>query len=245
MPLLACIADDFAGAAQLAAALAPAGVEVEQLTHAELRARAADGAWPEALVVAQDTRHIAAYQAVDQTLAAAALLVERGYRHFYFCIAPTFDSTDQGNIGMVVDGLLGELGASLALVCPAAPDDGFTVYRGHAYVGERLLSESVMRQHPLSPMTDANLPRVLQRQTARKVGLLPHDRLAAGLPAAQAALAALQAHGCSAVVADAIDAADLAAVAQLAAETTPPPLVVASSGLAAAYSRALAARAGA
>jgi len=176
--LLGCIADDFTGATDLAGTIANAGltaVQVNGVPETGLRIDPAD-----AVVVALKSRTIEAASAVAQSLAALAWLRSQGAQRFYFKVCSTFDSTPAGNIGPVADALCEALGARLNVVTPAYPRNARTVYQGHLFVGESLLSDTGMRTHPLTPMTDSNLVRVLAAQTPRRVGLLPHAVTARG-----------------------------------------------------------------
>jgi uncharacterized protein YgbK (DUF1537 family) len=231
--LLGCIADDFTGATDLANMLVRGGMRTVQTigvpdSHERLDA--------DALVVALKSRTIPAADAVAQSLAALKWLRAQGCRQFFFKYCSTFDSTDAGNIGPVTDALLdalsdgavkGERGFTIA--CPAFPENGRTIYRGHLFVGDTLLNESGMENHPLTPMTDANLVRVLQRQTASKVGLVRHDAVAKGAPATRESMAALQRDGVRVAIADALSDADLYTLGEACADL---PLVTGGSGIA-------------
>ena len=224
---LGCIADDFTGATDLANTLTRGGlrtVQVNGVPRADLALAEAD-----AVVVALKSRTAPVKDAVEQSLAALAWLRERGAARFLFKVCSTFDSTDAGNIGPVADALLGELGDDLALVCPAFPANGRTVYQGHLFVGTQLLSDSPMRDHPLTPMRDANLVRVLGRQTRHKVGLLPHAFVRLGAEAVHAALHRLRSDSVRYAIADATDDEDLHVLAQAARDL---PLLVGGSGIA-------------
>jgi 3-dehydrotetronate 4-kinase len=154
----------------------------------------------------------------------------QGAQQIYFKVCSTFDSTAEGNIGPVAEALMSELGAAFAVVTPAFPENGRTVFNGHLFVGDVLLSDSPMKHHPLTPMTDANLVRVLQAQCRReRVGLIAHGVLARGEAAVRERIAAVQQQGIAFGIADAIGDADLHT---LAAATRAAPLVVAGSGLA-------------
>ena len=232
--LLGCIADDFTGATDLAGTLARAGlsaVQVNGVPEADLRIDPAD-----AVVVALKSRTIAAHDAVAQSLAALAWLRARGAPRLYFKVCSTFDSTPAGNIGPVADALAEALGAPLNVVTPAYPRNARTVYQGHLFVGETLLSDTGMRTHPLTPMTDSNLVRVLAAQTSQRVGLLAHATLAQGRAAVAARLAELAAGGCRHVIADAIDDAQLEL---LGAVMTANWLATGGAGLAEGMARAL------
>ncbi len=220
--ILGVIADDFTGATDVASMLVRAGMHTVQVLGVP------DGGLPEAdaVVVALKTRNIPAADAVAQSLEALRALQAAGARQIYFKYCSTFDSTAKGNIGPVTEALMAALDTSFTIACPAFPENGRTVFRGYLFVGDELLSESGMRQHPLTPMTDANLVRVLQAQTRGKVGLLRYDAIQKD--AAQG-IAALQGEGVAIAVADALNNADLLALAEACAEL---PLVTAGSGVA-------------
>ncbi|MCU0763077.1 MAG: four-carbon acid sugar kinase family protein, partial [Hydrogenophaga sp.] len=169
--ILGVIADDFTGATDVASMLVRAGMHTVQVLGVP------EGGLPQAdaVVIALKTRTIAPADAVAQSLAALAALRAAGARQIYFKYCSTFDSTPQGNIGPVTDALMAALGTDFTIACPAFPENGRTVFKGHLFVGDVLLSDSGMRNHPLTPMTDANLVRVLQAQTPQKVDLLRHD----------------------------------------------------------------------
>jgi len=224
---LGCIADDFTGATDLANTLTRGGlrtVQVNGVPRADLALDEVD-----AVVVALKSRTAPVNEAVEQSLAALAWLRQHAAARFLFKVCSTFDSTDAGNIGPVADALLGELGGDLALVCPAFPANGRTVYQGHLFVGTQLLSDSPMRDHPLTPMRDANLVRVLGRQTRHKVGLLPHAFVRFGAEAVHAALQRLRSDSVRYAIADATDDEDLRVLAQAARDL---PLLVGGSGIA-------------
>ena len=226
--LLGCIADDFTGATDLANKLTRQGLYCVQ--HNGLPA-ASGGPAPEAdgAVIALKTRSIPAAEAVAQSLDALAWLRARGCRKFFFKYCSTFDSTDQGNIGPVAEALLAALESDFTFACPAAPENGRTVYQGHLFVGDRLLSETGMRHHPLNPMTDSDLVRVLQRQSRGQVGLVPQTAVARGTEAVAARIEALRAEGTTLAIADALSEADLETLARA---TESLPLITGGSGLA-------------
>ncbi len=201
--LLGCIADDFTGATDLGSTLVRNGMRVVQVIGApddDLPAPEAD-----AIVVALKSRTAPVAEAVAESLAACRWLRRHGARQIFFKYCSTFDSTDQGNIGPVADALRADLGAGIAPVCPAFPENGRTIYQGHLFVGAQLLSDSPMRNHPLTPMTDANLVRVMARQSKGQVDLVPHRVVAQGAEAIGRDLAALQARGVAYAVIDALD----------------------------------------
>ncbi|MCF8173757.1 MAG: four-carbon acid sugar kinase family protein [Burkholderiaceae bacterium] len=208
--LLGAIADDFTGATDLANILVRGGMRTVQT----IGIPTADTGLPEcdAVVVALKSRTIPVGEAVAQSLAALEWLKARGARQFFFKVCSTFDSTDAGNIGQVADALLDALGEKIAVVCPAYPDNRRTVFQGHLFVGEALLSDSPMRNHPLTPMTDASLVRVMGRQSRHPVGLLPWSKVGAGETAINEELAALAAQGVRHAVVDAVRDQDLYAI---------------------------------
>jgi uncharacterized protein YgbK (DUF1537 family) len=204
--LLGCIADDSTGASDLANTLARGGMRTVMTIGVPEVALPDDA---EAVVIALKSRTIPAGEAVAQSLAALRTLQQAGARQFLFKYCSTFDSTDAGNIGPVADALLSALGDDFTIACPAFPEAGRTIFRGHLFVGDALLSESGMENHPLTPMTDANLVRVLQRQTTRKVGLVHYDTVQHGPEAVQAAFAKERQEGRALAIVDAISDDDL------------------------------------
>jgi len=171
--LIGAIADDLTGAGDLSLMLARSGMKTLQIMGipaADINLGAA-----QAVVVALKSRNLPAAEAVAQTLAAAQLLLDAGAKQIFFKYCSTFDSTDQGNIGPVIEALLQLLGERRTIACPAFPATGRRLYRGHLFVGDQLLSDSDMKDHPLTPMHDANLVRLLQRQTTLPVSLIPHE----------------------------------------------------------------------
>ncbi|WP_212646015.1 3-oxo-tetronate kinase [Delftia sp. PE138] len=228
--LLGCIADDFTGATDLANNLVRAGMRVVQSIG--VPAGPVDEG-VDAVVVALKSRTIAPADAVAQSLQALQWLRGQGpdgrAPQIYFKYCSTFDSTPQGNIGPVAEALMDALGCGFTIATPAFPDNQRTVFKGHLFVGDVLLSESGMRNHPLTPMTDANLVRVLQAQTRRKVGLIDHVAVAQGEAAIRARIAALQAEGVGMAVVDAVSNDDLLRLGPALAGM---PLVTAGSGVA-------------
>ena len=208
--LLGCIADDLTGATDLANTLVREGMRTVQT----IGVPAADFACEDidAVVVALKSRTIPAADAVTQSLAALDWLHAQGTHQFFFKYCSTFDSTDEGNIGPVADALLDALGDGFTIACPAFPTNARTIYKGYLFVGDVLLSESGMKDHPLTPMTDASLVRVLGRQTSHKVGLVEHATVAAGAQAIGNAFAALRAAGHRHAIVDALTDADLRAI---------------------------------
>ena len=154
---LGVIADDSTGATDVASMLVRAGLRTVQVIGVPQGAVAPEVAQADAVVVALKSRTNPAAEAVADSLAALRWLQGAGARQFYFKVCSTFDSTPAGNIGPVAEALMAALECPQAIVCPAFPENGRTVFRGHLFVGDQLLSDSGMRHHPLTPMTDANL----------------------------------------------------------------------------------------
>jgi len=192
----------------------------------------------DAVVVALKTRSIPAREAVTQSLDALKALQAAGCVRFFFKYCSTFDSTDAGNIGPVGDALLDALKAKQAIYCPAFPENGRTIFFGHLFVGDVLLSDSHMKHHPLTPMTDASLVRVLARQTKHKVGLVALKQVQSGSATLRAALDKLAADGVCHVVVDAVADTDLGIIGEAVGDDA---LVTGGSGVAlglpAAYRR--------
>jgi len=236
MAILGIIADDFTGATDIAGMLVKGGMRTLQTIGVP-----AKGVIPgdvDAVVVALKTRSIVAKDAIAQSLAALKALQDAGCVRFFFKYCSTFDSTDQGNIGPVGDALLDALKANRAIYCPAFPENGRTIFFGHLFVGDLLLSDTHMRHHPLTPMTDSSLVRVLARQTKHKVGLVPLKQVQAGSANLRAALDKLADGGVRHVIVDAVADNDLGIIGEAIGDD---PLVTGGSGVAlglpAAYRR--------
>ncbi len=211
--ILGCIADDFTGATDLASTLVRGGMRTVQLIGVP------EGEVPDAdaVVVALKSRTAPVADAVRESLAAWRWLQAAGCRQFFHKYCSTFDSTEAGNIGPVADALLQALGAGFALACPAFPANGRSVFQGHLFVGAALLNESGMEHHPLTPMRDANLVRVLSRQTDGTVGLVPWAVVSQGAQAIRRAMGALKEQGRRYAIVDAITESDLVAIGAAAA----------------------------
>jgi uncharacterized protein YgbK (DUF1537 family) len=225
MPLLGCIADDFTGATDLASTLVRHGMRAVQVIGVP------DGSLPEAdaVIVALKSRTIPASEAVAQSLAACDALLAAGAKQILFKYCSTFDSTEEGNIGPVAEALMKRLGAGFAIACPAFPTNGRTIYQGHLFVGGNLLNESGMEKHPLTPMTDANLVRVLGRQAQSGVGLIPFGVVEQGAAAIRREMARLSESGRALAIADAVTDAHLMALGEASAEHA---LITGGSGIA-------------
>ncbi|MFI4923750.1 MAG: 3-oxo-tetronate kinase [Vicinamibacteria bacterium] len=224
--LLGCIADDFTGATDLANNLVRGGMRTVQAIGVPVDAPPQD---VDAVVVALKSRTIPAHDAVRQSLDALRWLRQHGAKQAYFKYCSTFDSTPQGNIGPVTEALLDALGVGFTIATPAFPDNGRTVFRGYLFVGDVLLNESGMQHHPLTPMTDANLVRVLQSQCSCKVGLVDYRIVASGAEAIRARFDELQRDGVSVAIVDAVSNDDLM---RLGPALKDMPLVTAGSGVA-------------
>ena len=224
--LIGCIADDLTGATDVALMLQSAGMRTLQAIG--VPDEGAPGA-ADAVVVALKARTIGAADAVAQSLAAHAWLLARGARQILFKYCSTFDSTDAGNIGPVADALLDAMGAPFTVACPAFPTNKRTVYLGHLFVGEQLLSDSPMKDHPLTPMRDANLARVLGRQTKHRVGLVALPTVRQGAAAMRDAFAKLKDSGHAYAIVDAVADEDLLALGAACAKL---PLLTGGSGIA-------------
>lgn len=223
---LGCIADDSTGATDLANNLVRAGMRVVQTIGVPPGPLDAD---VDAVVVALKSRTIAPEDAVAQSVAALTWLQAQGATQFYFKYCSTFDSTARGNIGPVTEALMDALDTPFTIATPAFPENQRTVFKGHLFVGDLLLSDSGMKDHPLTPMTDANLVRVLQAQCKRKVGLIDYQVVGQGADAVRARIAELKAQGVAIAIVDAVSNADLLRLAPALAEL---PLLTAGSGVA-------------
>ena len=236
MAILGIIADDFTGATDIAGMLVKNGMRTIQTIGVPAKGTIPDDV--DAVVVALKTRSIAAKDATAQSLDALKTLQAAGCVRFFFKYCSTFDSTDRGNIGPVGDALLDALGGKQAIYCPAFPENARTIFFGHLFVGDLLLSDTHMRHHPLNPMTDSSLVRVLARQTKHKVGLVPLKQVQAGSATLRAALDKLASEGVRHVIVDAVADTDLGIIGEAVGDDV---LVTGGSGVAlglpAAYRR--------
>ncbi|MBX5166241.1 MULTISPECIES: 3-oxo-tetronate kinase [unclassified Rhizobium] len=232
--LLGSIADDYTGASDLANTLTKNGLRTVQtvgIPDPSLMLPDVD-----AVVVSLKIRSVPASDAVTAATSAERWLRRRGAGHVLYKICSTFDSTDAGNIGPVTEALNDAAGGGVVLVTPAFPETGRTVYLGHLFVGGQPLNESPLKDHPLNPMHDANLVRVLTRQSRGAVGLIDLAAIAAGRGAIKARLDALRNAGVTAAIADAIFERDLETLGEIALET---PVSTGASGLGLGLARAL------
>ena len=227
---LGCIADDFTGATDLANNLVRAGMRVVQAIGVPVTALGTDA---DAVVVALKSRTMPKNEAIAQSLEALRWLQAQGAEQIYFKYCSTFDSTPHGNIGPVTEALMDALASrkasDFAIATPAFPDNQRTVFKGHLFVGDVLLNESGMQNHPLTPMRDSNLVRVLQAQCVRKVDLIDYRVVAQGESAIRARIDELRAQGAGLAIVDAISNDDLL---RLGPALKGMPLVTAGSGVA-------------
>jgi 3-dehydrotetronate 4-kinase len=224
--LLGCIADDFTGASDLANTLAKEGMATTQFMGLQHQAASITC---EAGVVALKTRTVAAAEAVAQSLLALDWLLEQGCQQILFKYCSTFDSTPLGNIGPVTEALQKRLGQNCTILCPAFPATGRVVFNGHLFVNGRLISETGMKDHPLTPMTDPDMVRWLQRQSEGRVGLVSHDVVRRGSVVIAKALGAEQERGQNLIVVDATTDADLRSIGTAVADHK---LITGGSGIA-------------
>jgi len=224
--LLGCIADDFTGATDLANNLVRNGMRVVQTIGVPQRSLDQD---VDAVVVALKSRNLEPEEAITQSLEALDWLRAQGAQQIYFKYCSTFDSTPKGNIGPVTEALMDALNTDFTIATPAFPDNGRSVFKGYLFVGDVLLSESGMRDHPLTPMTDSNLVRVLQAQCKKKVGLISYQSVLAGAQAVTDRIAELRAQNISIAIVDAVSNDDLYRIAPALKNL---PLLTAGSGVA-------------
>jgi uncharacterized protein YgbK (DUF1537 family) len=231
---LGCIADDYTGASDLANTLTRSGLRTVQtigIPSSELKLPEVD-----AVVVSLKSRSIEAGLAVSRSRAADEWLRGRGASHVLFKICSTFDSTDAGNIGPVMDALRADSKDKIVLVTPAFPETGRTVYQGSLFVGSVPLNESPLKDHPLNPMHDSNLVRVLARQSKTKIGLVDLANVTRGVEAVRARLSELSAKGFGAAIIDAVFDHDLETIGNVALDHR---LSVGASGFGLGLARAL------
>ena len=226
--LLGCIADDFTGATDLAALLSRSGLPVS-LRIGVPQARRDDNDASVIEVIALKCRTSPVQTAVEQARQALVWLKDAGASRFFWKYCSTFDSTPEGNIGPIAEMLMAETGARQTIYCPAFPENGRSIFMGHLFVGEQLLSESPMKDHPLTPMRDSSLVRLLSPQVRGAVGLANHIVVSKGPAALQARLQQLNQDGVQHVIVDAVCDGDLQTIA---AATVDMPLLTGGSAIA-------------
>ena len=229
---LGVIADDFTGATDIASFLVQNGLPTIQFNGVPSRI---DTISAQAIVISLKSRSCPAPQAVELSLEALRWLQQQGCDRFYFKYCSTFDSTEQGNIGPVTDALLAALGESQTVISPALPVNGRTVYQGYLFVADQLLSESGMRHHPVTPMTDSNLVRLMMRQAQGKAAVINASQLDQGAEAVREQLAHLKTQGINYAVLDALHEQHLLTQGEALKEMR---LVTGGSGLAIGIARA-------
>ncbi|HCT0245626.1 3-oxo-tetronate kinase [Salmonella enterica] len=225
------IADDFTGATDIASFLVENGMPTVQINDVPT------GTQPEgcdAVVISLKTRSCPAQEAIKQSLAALVWLKKQGCQQVYFKYCSTFDSTAEGNIGPVTDALMVALDTSFTVISPALPVNGRTVYQGYLFVMNHLLAESGMRHHPINPMTDSYLPRLMEAQAQGRCGVIPAQTLDEGVAATRAALSRLQQEGYRYAVLDALNERHLEIQGEVLRDA---PLVTGGSGLAMGLAR--------
>jgi 3-dehydrotetronate 4-kinase len=223
---LGCIADDFTGATDLANNLVRSGMKTVQIIETPSSDHPLEA---DAVVIALKSRTNPVNEAVQESLEALAWLQRQSATQIYFKYCSTFDSTQEGNIGPVTEALMRALNTNFTIATPAFPDNKRTVFKGHLFVGDVLLNESGMQNHPLTPMTDANLVKVMQAQCKRKVGLIDYAVVAKGTQAIVQKIEALKTNGVEIAIVDAISNQDLMTMG-LAFKSLP--LLTAGSGVA-------------
>lgn len=229
-PSWGCIADDITGATDLATRFVGRGLRTEVFFGVPRAGAIEAQADLDVAVVALKSRTAPVVGAVRDSLSALDGVRRAGASRVFFKYCSTFDSTPAGNIGPVIDALLGALGERLTVVVPSFPAAGRTVYMGHLFVGHQLLAESPMRDHPLTPMRDSNLLALLGAQTSGEVDLIPLPTVRDGAAAVRRELDRIRStHSRVAVVIDAVDRSDLATIMTAAADL---PLITGGSGLA-------------
>ncbi|WP_300012569.1 3-oxo-tetronate kinase [uncultured Roseobacter sp.] len=224
--LLGCIGDDFTGSSDLANTLSKQGMRCVQYTGVPSTPAQSD---VEAGVIALKSRSIQREDAVSQSLEALNWLLAQGCEQIFFKYCSTFDSTPEGNIGPVADALADALSAQQVIVCPAFPGTGRSIYKGHLFVHDRLLNESGLQDHPLTPMTDPDIRRWLTPQTKYSVGHVDAEAVLSGEKAIKDALQAERDAGHRLIVVDALRDADLM---EIGAAADGLPLITGGSGVA-------------
>jgi len=224
--LLGCIADDFTGATDLANNLVRNGMRVVQTIGIPQHDLNTD---LDAVVVALKSRNLEPEDAVAQSLEALEYLLSQGAQQIFFKYCSTFDSTPKGNIGPVTEALMAALGTDFTIATPAFPDNGRSVFKGYLFVGDQLLNESGMRDHPLTPMTDANLVRVMQAQCTLQVGLIEYQDILNGADAISSRIARLKSSNTQIAIVDAVTNDDLYRIAPALKDL---PLITGGSGIA-------------
>jgi uncharacterized protein YgbK (DUF1537 family) len=213
--VLGCIADDFTGATDLAGLLARSGVQVSLRIGVPKELPQETGLFE---VIALKNRNEPVAKAVAESRAALLWLQAAGARRFFWKYCSTFDCTNEGNIGPVAEALMSDLGIDQTIYCPAFPENGRSIFMGNLFVGQQPLAESPMKDHPLTPMQDSNLMRLLSPQVTKPVGLADRLTVAKGASALRSKLDVLKSEGVAHVVVDAVANADLEIIAEACQE---------------------------
>ncbi|WP_413112264.1 3-oxo-tetronate kinase [Thaumasiovibrio sp. DFM-14] len=222
---LGVIADDFTGATDIASFLVKGGMQTVQMNSVP---KATARIEADAIVISLKSRSCDTSLAIADSLAALEWLKKQGCTHFYFKYCSTFDSTAQGNIGPVTDALLEALDQTFTLLCPALPVNGRTVHFGHLFVNGVLLNESGMQHHPVTPMQDANVTRLMDSQAKGRTGLIDYKVIDQGVEATTKAINELKSQGCRYAVVDAFYESHLATIAAASSDHV---LLTGGSGL--------------
>ncbi|SUC10637.1 4-hydroxy-3-methylbut-2-enyl diphosphate reductase [Pasteurella canis] len=225
--MLGVIADDFTGASDIASFLVENGLKTIQMNGVPDCALQSQ---VDAIVISLKSRSNPVEEAIVQSLQALEWLQQNGCKQFYFKYCSTFDSTEKGNIGPVTDALLDALQDDFTMICPALPVNGRTIFNGYLFVGNVLLNESGMQNHPITPMKDANLVRLMDKQARGKTGLVSYSDLMKGADFVKSRFAELKQQGFRYAVVDSVDNSQLAVLAEAIADFK---LVTGGSGLAA------------
>jgi uncharacterized protein YgbK (DUF1537 family) len=224
--LLGCIADDFTGATDLANNLVRSGMRTLQTIGIPETSNVAQ---VDAVVISLKTRTIPAAEAIEQALSALAWLKASGAQQIYFKYCSTFDSTASGNIGPVAEALMRALDTDFTIATPAFPENKRFVFQGHLFLGDQLLNESGMQNHPLTPMHDSNLVRVLQSQSKLPIGLIDYQCVNEGSQSIEAKFQELRFNAVGIAIVDAISNRDLFEIGRACKSL---PLVTGASGIA-------------
>jgi uncharacterized protein YgbK (DUF1537 family) len=229
--LLGVIADDFTGATDIAGFLVENGMRTIQLNGiptADIEIQA------DAVVISLKSRSCPVDEAISSSLAALEWLKQRGCQQYYFKYCSTFDSTAKGNIGPVTDALLDALDEKFTIICPALPVNGRTVFNGHLFVLGELLSDSGMKNHPVTPMSDSSLMRLMDNQSAGKTGLVNYQSIEQGPEKVIESFSALQKSAKRYAVVDAFNASHLDILGKAVSQLN---LLTGGSGLAAGIAK--------
>lgn len=209
--VMGCIADDFTGATDLAGLLARSGVRVSLRIGVPSEPPSDTSPFE---VIALKSRTAPVAEAVEETQRALEWLQQAGAQLFFWKYCSTFDSTAEGNIGPVAEALMQTLATDQTIYCPAFPENGRSIFMGNLFVGQQPLAESPMKDHPLTPMRDSNLMRLLEPQVTKPVGLADRLTVARGIEALRDRLTMLRADGVAHVVVDAVADEDLYTIAE-------------------------------